>query len=98
MNSRSKGSKRSKASVSARLAVRRGLDENEAAVYLSLSPSFFRKLVKQRTMPRPRLVGGRRVWDIEELDFAFKLLPREGGDDFPLFATEDDTDSWADFQ
>ena len=43
-----------KAQVAARMGVRRGLDENEAAVYLSLSPSFFRKLVEMKVMPRPR--------------------------------------------
>ena len=37
-----------KAAVAKSFQVRRGLDENEAAVYLSLSPSFFRKLVDRR--------------------------------------------------
>ena len=46
-----------KAVIAASLPIRRGLDENEAAVYLSLSPSFFRKLVVQGKMPRPRLIG-----------------------------------------
>jgi excisionase family DNA binding protein len=76
--------------------VRRGLDENEAAVYLSLSPSFFRKLVEDGRMPRPRLADGRRIWDVEELDLAFKMLPREGGDADAIFRSE--TDSWADFK
>jgi hypothetical protein len=40
------------------LPVRRGLDENEAALYLSFSPSLFRKLVAEKRMPRPRLIGG----------------------------------------
>ena len=77
-----------KALIAARLPVRRGLDENEAAVYLSLSPSFFRKLVADGLMPRPRVIGGRRIWDIEELDLAFKALPREGGDHDPIFVAE----------
>ena len=75
----------SKAFIAGRLPVRRGLDESEAAVYLSFSPSFFRKLVTEGRMPRPRLAGGRRVWDVEELDLAFKALPREGGDDGAVF-------------
>ena len=45
-----------KAIIASRLPVRRGLDENEAAVYLSLSPSFFRKLVADAQMPRPRVL------------------------------------------
>ena len=87
----------SKASIAGRLPVRRGLDENEAAVYLSLSPSYFRKLVEQKAMPRPRLVGNRRIWDLEELDLAFKALPREGGEGGPLIVDHND-DTWADFK
>ena len=86
-----------KAVIAGRLVMRRGLDENEAAVYLSLSPSFFRKLVTEGRMPRPRLIGVRRIWDVEELDLAFKALPREGGDAEPIF-TSQETDSWADYQ
>ena len=86
-----------KAIIAGRLPIRRGLDENEAAVYLSLSPSFFRKLVTQGRMPRPRLVGERRIWDVEELDLAFKALPREGGEAEPIFKSEEQ-DSWADYR
>ena len=77
--------------------MRRGLDESEAAVYLSLSPSFFRKLVQSRVMPKPRLAGGRRIWDVDELDLAFKSLPREDGETSSGLA-ETTTDSWADFE
>ena len=85
-----------KAVIAGRLPLRRGLDESEAAVYLSLSPSFFRKLVEQKLMPRPRVAGGRRIWDVEELDLAFKALPREGGEAEVIFRSE--SDSWADFE
>jgi hypothetical protein len=78
----------SKAFIAGRLPVRRGLDESEAAVYLSFSPTFFRKLVAEGRMPRPRLADGRRVWDVEELDLAFKALPREGGDSGPAFVAD----------
>lgn len=88
---------RGKATVAARLPVRRGLSEVEAAIYLSLSPSFFRRLVDQRMMPRPRVAGGRRIWDVEELDLAFKALPREGGDE-EVFSAEGQDGSWADFR
>jgi excisionase family DNA binding protein len=87
----------SKGSISGRLPIRRGLDENEAAMYLSLSPSFFRKLVAEKRMPRPRIAGGRRIWDVDELDLAFKALPREGGETDPIF-TSGDADSWEDFK
>jgi excisionase family DNA binding protein len=87
----------SKKTIAAGLPVRRGLAESEAAVYLSLSPSFFRRLVAQGAMPRPRLIGGRRIWDVEELDLAFKALPRERGDAEPAFAGGPE-DSWADYE
>lgn len=85
-----------KSSIAAKLRVRRGLSETEAAVYLSLSPAFFRRLVEQKIMPSPRLAGRRRIWDIEELDVAFKALPREGGEEALFGATGGD--SWADYQ
>jgi hypothetical protein len=80
-----------KAEIAARLPVRRGLDENEAAVYLSLSPTMFRSLVKAGEMPRPRIIHGRRVYDIDDLDLAFKTFPKE---DSPGGCRELDT--WAD--
>jgi excisionase family DNA binding protein len=81
-----------KCDIATRLPVRRGLDAQEAAVYLSLSPSFFRQLVQEGLMPRPRVIKGRRIWDIEELDIAFKAMPREGGEH------NDTVDTWADFK
>jgi excisionase family DNA binding protein len=85
----------SKSTMTARLPLRRGLSESEAAIYLSLSASFFRKLVDQGAMPRPRLAGSRRIWDIEELDAAFKALPREGGDEATFGETPNN--SWSDY-
>jgi hypothetical protein len=78
-----------KATIASRLMVRRGLSEAEAAVYLSLSPTLFRKMVAEGLMPKPHLAGRRRVWDIAELDLSFKALPREGG--------EAETSSWDDY-
>lgn len=85
----------SKATLAARLPVRRGLSESEAAIYLSLSASFFRKLVEEGVMPRPRIAGSRRIWDIEELDAAFKALPREGGDEAAFGGSSNN--SWSDY-
>ena len=82
-----------KGTIAGRMVLRRGLDEVEAAVYLSLSPSKFRQMVMQGEMPRPRLAGRRRIWDVDELDRAFRELPREGGP-----ASEDQASSWADFK
>jgi hypothetical protein len=29
-------------------------------------------------MPRPRLIDGRRIWDVDDIDAAFRELPVEG--------------------
>lgn len=79
-----------------RLPVRRGLSEIEAASYISVSPSFFRKLVGDGRMPRPRLAGTRRIWDIDEIDAAFRDLPREGVDGQPMLEVTEN--SWSDFE
>lgn len=67
-------------------------ERTEAAVYLSLSPAFFRLLVEQGIMPRPRMAGGRRIWDVEELDACFKALPRESNGEI-----DEDQNTWSDF-
>jgi hypothetical protein len=65
-----------------------GLPEIEAAAAIGISQSKFRELVAKKTMPEPRVVGGKLVYDIDELRAAFKSLPHRGEE------TEDDT--WAD--
>jgi hypothetical protein len=69
-----------KSEIASRFPLRRGLSEAEAAIYVSLSPSKFRDLVNKGEMPRPRLIGTRRIWDVTELDAAFLDMPHEGGD------------------
>ena len=86
-----------KDTVSARLPLRRGLSEIEASAYISISPSFFRRLVEDGRMPRPRLAGSRRIWDIDELDAAFRDLPREGGDGQPVPDSSTDN-TWSDYE
>ena len=87
----------SKSVTSAKLPFRRGLAESEAAIYLSLSASFFRDLVKRGVMPPPRLIGKRRVWDVEELDIAFKALPRDTSGIAASYGDPGDN-SWTDFE
>jgi predicted DNA-binding transcriptional regulator AlpA len=67
-----------KASVAARLPLRRGFSEAEAAMYIGLGASKFAELVKDGRMPRPRVIDNRRVWDIDDIDAAFRALPIEG--------------------
>lgn len=70
----------SKLEIASRLPIRRGLSASEAALYVGLGATKFRELVVEGRMPKPRLIDGRRVWDIDDLDAAFKSLPTEEGD------------------
>ena len=79
-----------KSEIAARMGgFRIGLTEPEAAAALGISQGFFRKLVEEGLMPRPRLLHGRRLYDPDEVRMAFRSLPREGGDL--------DVDTWADY-
>lgn len=69
---------RRKAEIAARLPIRRGLEEAEAAIYVGIGTTLFQDLMAAGLMPRPRLARGRKVWDVDELDAAFRALPRDG--------------------
>jgi hypothetical protein len=81
---------RKKREIARWLAVRRGLGEDEAAVFVGVSPSYFRELVERNIMPLARRLGKRRIWDIRELNAAFDELPREKDDR--------SNDSWSDYR
>jgi hypothetical protein len=59
---------------------RRGLSRVEAAVYLGCSPSKFDELRKDGRVGPARLIDGRKVWDVRELDSVFEALPLESSD------------------
>lgn len=54
--------------------VRRGLNREEAADYLSISPNTFDRLVSDGLMPKPVQIYGRKVWDVRRIDSAFDAL------------------------
>jgi hypothetical protein len=56
---------------------RRGLSREEAAIYLGISASTFDELRSRCLIEPPRVIKGRKLWDIRELDLAFDALPRE---------------------
>lgn len=55
----------------------RGLNREEAARYIGVSPTKFDQLVNQRRMPKPKRVDARVIWDRIALDLAFSDLPDE---------------------
>lgn len=82
---------RTKAMIGSRLPIRRGLGRDEAAVYVGVSPTYFDQLVAWKIMPQPKELGTRLVWDVDELDLAFRSLPSKG--EAPIAV-----DSWSDFR
>lgn len=56
---------------------RRGLSREEAAIYLGIGVTKFDELRTTQAISPPRVIGGRRLWDIRDLDMAFDALPSE---------------------
>lgn len=67
-----------RALVTSRLPIVFGFGEAEAAASIGIGTTLFRQMVLDGRMPRPRLLNGRRVWDVDDLRSAFKSLPMEG--------------------
>ena len=65
-----------------------GLPETEAAVAMGISPTKFRQMVDVGSIPKPRIVGGKLVYDVDELREAFKSMPHQG--------EVSESDTWAD--
>ncbi len=57
----------------------RGLSRSEAAAYIGVGVTKFDRMIDDGQMPRPKVLGGRRVWDRMALDIAFAALPDEEG-------------------
>ena len=66
-----------------------GLPIEDAASAIGVGLTKFREMVADGTMPKPRLAGSKRIWDVDELAAAFKNLPSDGAEELP--------DTWADF-
>jgi excisionase family DNA binding protein len=56
----------------------RGICREEAAAYIGIGTTTFDRMVSDGRMPRPKAIGGRRVWDVRALDLAFSALPSDG--------------------
>ncbi|HVX34848.1 MAG TPA: excisionase family DNA-binding protein [Hyphomicrobium sp.] len=61
----------------------RGLSRDEAAAYLGLGVTKFDELVAENRMPKPKVVGSRRIWDRKQLDCFFSALPDTEGNAEP---------------
>jgi predicted DNA-binding transcriptional regulator AlpA len=56
----------------------RGLSRDESAAYIGIGSTKFDELVADGRMPQPRIIDGRVVWCVHELDEYFDRLPRRG--------------------
>lgn len=56
-----------------------GIGREQAAALIGISASMFDKCVEAGSMPSPRTLGGRLLWDVSELTAAFRRLPHRGG-------------------
>lgn len=56
----------------------RGRSREQAATHIGVGPTKFDEMVADGRMPQPRVIDGRVVWDIYELDDYFDRLPRRG--------------------
>ena len=52
-----------------------GLSREESATYIGIGSTLFDSMVADGRLPPPRELGGRIIWDREELYAAFKALP-----------------------
>ena len=55
-----------------------GLSRTQSAEYIGIGSTKFDELVNNGTMPRPRLIGRRKLWDRREIEEAFENLPVDG--------------------
>lgn len=52
----------------------RGLARESAAKYIGIGTTFFDQLVAEGIFPPPVKIGGRKVWDVRDLDDSFEAL------------------------
>lgn len=75
------------------LRPQRLLCARDAAYYLGVSESLFRREVKEGNLPQAKRLAGRLVWDILDLDATADGLPYYGA----ASGKTDDMDTFADW-
>jgi hypothetical protein len=63
-----------------------GINREQAAALVGIGTNLFDKAVEVGTMPKPRMIGERLIYDVGELIDAFRRLPHKGGEHEPLDA------------
>ena len=63
-----------------------GINREQAAALVGVGTNLFDKAVEVGTMPKPRMIGERLVYDVGEVIDAFRRLPHKGGEQDALDA------------
>lgn len=69
-----------------------GFSVQQAAEAVGVSVNTFLGMVADNRMPRPKPIGKRKVWDVEEVRAAFKALPHD------MLIEDGDANTWADIE
>ena len=70
----------------------RGRSREQAAAYIGVGETKFDQMVADGRMPQPRVIDGRVVWCVYEIDDHFDRLPRRD----QSTATQSAQSPWAD--
>jgi len=54
-----------------------GISREQAATLIGISVSLFDRAVDAGTMPKPRILGGRLIWDVAEVAEHFRAIPHK---------------------
>ncbi len=52
-----------------------GFNRTQSAAHIGVGTTKFDTMVKDGSMPQPRLIGARKVWDRVAIEAAFRELP-----------------------
>jgi predicted DNA-binding transcriptional regulator AlpA len=58
-----------------------GMSRETSARYVGVSATTFDGLVVKGSMPSPKRIGRRKVWNRHEIEVAFEALPADGEND-----------------
>jgi hypothetical protein len=54
-----------------------GITREAAAAFVCVSPGKYDQMVQDGRMPPPKVIDGRKVWDVDEVKSYFKALPAD---------------------
>ena len=60
----------------------RGLNREQASLYIGVGMTKFDELVDKGMMPKPKMIGARKVYDRFAINVAFDQLPDDSGNEW----------------